>query len=417
MIDYKKKYLKYKKKYIQLKKLYGGSVRSSRRIREKPDRYLPSEYLPIEKKKKRIKIITKKNVQKNIDGRPHLLPWIDSCTRVFAIWTHRALKYHWKLNPKTQNPDDSNSIYYILQHWESHIDSFICYNEINYGTDIIMEIIDEIINEYLKNIYINIDINIDNESDRFKYFCKEVLPNNTQCLSSIYNIIYDDDGVDETLDDVKLAYTLSGFFSLLSNTMNMLINFEKRYTDKLVVHASTFCSGKDKEGGHIPVLLNECPCCSNLKELCLILDNWKEQEEETSLIIEELMKKISIDIEEKEEDDWEPEAIEYIKWQWFEDDMNPRPFNTGKGPISFYVEQAWEDIGFGHHIDLTDIELMDEDELDELVDGFYGFKEDEYIEQWDYEQGQGWDRDGGPIQANDIGKDISDVWEKARIGY
>ena len=65
--------------------------------------------------------------------------------------------------------------------------------------------------------------------------------------------------------------------------------------------------------------------------------------------------------------------------------MNPSPFNNGNGPISFYVEQAWEDIGFGHHIDLTDIELMDEDELDELdelVDGFYGFNEDEYIEQW-----------------------------------
>ena len=441
MINYKNKYLKYKKKYLNAKNLYSGGGRN----RKPPKRYDPSDYLPIEKKKNKIKSITKKNIQENIDGRSHLLPWIDSCTRVFAIWTHRALKYHWKWNPETRRGDDSNSNYYILQHWESHIDSFICYNGVNYGTIDLMSMIDYYIDIYMKSIHINME----NKDARFKYFCKILLPTNPQCLSSIYDILYTNE---HRLADVPLAHTLAAFFLLLNNTMNMLINFEHRYTNNLVVHASTFCSGTDKEGGHTPVLLNECPCCSKLKDLCSILDNWEKQENETSNIIQKLIEKIRIDIDNEEEEVWETDEIEYIQWKWFEDDINPNPFNDGSGRISFYVEQAWEDIGFGQYIDLSDINLMDEAKLCELVDDFYGLDEDfddeqeegeydkqyeqgeydkqyeqgeydeeydeeEYDEEYDqgaydkqYEQGQGhgWDRFAGPLQEN------NDVWAAAR---
>ena len=89
MNNYKKKYLKYKKKYLEAKKLYGGG----RRNRRPPQRYDPSDYLPIEKKKRKIAKITKKNIQQTIHEKSHLLPWIDSSTRIFALWTFRALKY------------------------------------------------------------------------------------------------------------------------------------------------------------------------------------------------------------------------------------------------------------------------------------------------------------------------------------
>jgi len=47
MINYKNKYLKYKKKYLNAKNLYSGGGRN----RKPSERYNPSKYLPIEKKK------------------------------------------------------------------------------------------------------------------------------------------------------------------------------------------------------------------------------------------------------------------------------------------------------------------------------------------------------------------------------
>jgi len=414
MVNYKKKYLKYKKKYLEIKKLYGGG----RRNRRPPQRYDPSDYLPIEKKKRKIAKITKKNIQQTIHEKSHLLPWIDSSTRIFALWTFRALKYHWKYNPDIDGGDDSESMYYSIQYWEQHIDQYICYNEIDYGTDDIMNMIQDIIKEYLEDN----DINIEDEKDRFIYFCKNELPNNSQCLTKVYDLIYDDDKGDGTLEDIKIAQTLAMFFSLLIHTMSILINFEEHYRNRLVVYASTFCSGKDNDGGHLPVLLNECPCCSKLKDSCVVLENSKEQEVLVGNMIQELMEKMHDDIDNEsgggEEDDWEPDATPYIDWEWFEDNLNPEPFNDSSGPISFYIEQEWEEYGFDHHIDLDDIELMEDEELDELVNNFYGFDDlqnseddsEEDSEQGYYEEGQGYDAVAGPFQED------NDVWASARTG-
>ena len=52
------------------------------KIRRPPQRYDPSDYLPIEKKKRKIAKITKKNIQQTIHEKSHLLPWIDFSTRI-----------------------------------------------------------------------------------------------------------------------------------------------------------------------------------------------------------------------------------------------------------------------------------------------------------------------------------------------
>ena len=442
MLNYKKKYLKYKKKYLEAKKLYVGGGRN----RKPPQRYNPSDYLPIEKKKIKIAKVTKKKIQNTIQEKSHLLPWIDSSTRIFAIWTFRALKYHWKYNPDISGGDDSQSMYYSIQYWGSHIDQYIYYNKLNYkkyNKDKIIGMIQDIIIEYLEDK----GIHIEDEQNRFMYFCKNELANNSQCLTNIYDLIYDDDKGNGTLEDIKLAQALAMFFSLLINTMSNLINFEEHYRSRLVVRASTFCSGKDKEGGHLPVLLNECPCCSKLKDSCIVLEDSKEQEELIGNMIQELIEKMHNDIDNEsggKDDDWEPDATPYIDLQWFEDNLNPHPFNDGSGPISFYIEQEWEEYGFEQHIDLDDIELMEDEQLDDLVNDFYGFdgcqnsesEEEDYNQgyqedynqedynqgyqedynQGNYEEGQGYDALAGPLQVNNTETYISDVWAAARIG-
>ena len=81
----------------------------------------------------------------------------------------------------------------------------------------------------------------------------------------------------------------------------------------------------------------------------MVLEKFQEYGTISGNMIQELMEKRCDDIDNEsgggEEDDWEPDATPYIDWEWFEDNLNPEPFNDSSGPISFYIEQEWEEYG------------------------------------------------------------------------